>query len=228
MKYMTSIIAAAGCLTPSAHAQLNGPFWYAGAQGGLYKVTEKQSGIRASIPDPFTGQPIDGFGFAFYGEDDFETGYAVGAVLGRQLTPWFGTEAEYTFRNASFENAPDVGDDGIETHAFFGNLMFRWPTSKPVEFYGGVGAGFVANNYDLLLDGDADGEFERVSSFDNSWAVQVKGGFDWFVTDRQSFGFEASWHRGFDATADIPDSGGSEAFFEVGGVTAFVTVKRRF
>lgn len=228
MKHLTSFIAAAGCLTTSAYAQLDGPFWYAGAQGGLYIVTEKQSGVQASFLDPLTGETIDGMGFTFYGEDDFKNGYAVGAVFGRQFTPWFALEADYTFRKARFEHAREAGDDGIETQGFFGNLMFRWPNSKPVEFYSGVGAGFLANNYDLLLESDVDGEFERVSSFSDSWALQVKGGIDWFVTDRESFGIEGSWHRGIDATADIPDSGGSEAFFEVGGATIVLTLKTRF
>ena len=228
MKNLTTIIATAGCLTTSAHAQLNGPFWYAGVQGGLYQVTENVSGIRTPIIDPVTGEPIEGFGIDIYGEDDFENGYAIGAVFGRQFTSWFSAEAEYMLRNAKLEHAPEIGDEDIETHGFFANVIFRWPTTKPIEFYGGAGAGFVANDYDLLIANEATGEFERVSSFGNSWAIQVKGGFDWFVTDRQSVGIEGNWHRGLDAEADIPDTDGYEAFFEVGGVTALLTMKRRF
>jgi hypothetical protein len=153
MKYLTTTLIAAGCLTTSAHAQLNGPFWYGGIHGGYYEVTE--TGFASSVP--FLGDTA----FTFEGEDDFDLGDAVGAVFGRQLTPWFGVEAEYTLRNAPFGYDVEIGDDYLETHAFFGNLVFRWPTSEPIEVYGAIGAGLVANSYDLLLRNEETGDDER-------------------------------------------------------------------
>lgn len=220
MKVLISSVFTAGCLAASAQAQLGGPFWYAGLHGGYYEVTEKGFGASVEI--------FDGISFGFEAEDRFDSGYAVGGVFGRQLTPWFGVEGEYTLRNAPFSYTPDVGDDDLETHAFFANLIFRWPTSKPIEVYGAIGGGYVANNYDLLLDNQM-GEPERVSTFSNSLAFQLKGGADWFISDRQSLGLEIGWHRGEDATAEVKNETSSEEyFFEVGGVTALVTMKRRF
>lgn len=221
MKHTTTLLFAAGCLTASAHAQIDGPFWYVGLHGGTYTVTEKGFGTSVDI--------IDGISFGFEAEDRFDAGYAVGGLIGRQLTPWFGIEGEYTLRNAPFSRAPDVGDDDLETHAFFANLVFRWPTTIPIEVYGAIGGGLVANNYDLLLENSDTGEPERVASFDNSIAVQIKGGADWFISDRQSIGIEVGWHRGQDATAEVKGAFiREEYFFEVGGVTAAMTLKRRF
>jgi hypothetical protein len=217
-------------MTAPAHAQLDKPFWYAGVHGGAYYVTETQYGVTGPYVDPLFGFEFDGLHQRLSVEETYDIGYAIGGVVGRQFTPWIGLEGEYTLRKADYDENRLL-TDGTETHAFFGNLILRWPTTKPIEFYAGFGGGFVANNYRLVSASSTDGDAvieEEGASFDNSWALQVKGGLDWFVTDRQSFGLEAGYHRGQDAKAEDIDDARFDSFFEIGGATILFTAKSRF
>jgi opacity protein-like surface antigen len=212
-------------MTTSANAQIDGPFWYAGLHGGAYHVTETEFGN--DISDLFLLFPVEGARTTLTFEQEYDIGYAIGAVLGRQLTPWFGVEGEYTLRKADFDENQEF-IDGTESHAFFGNLMFRWPTSKPIEIYGGIGAGFVATNYvvlETLVDDEGNSSLGE-KNLSDPWGLQVKGGLDWFITDRDSLGLEAGYHKTRNARAELED--GVDAIYELGGVSLQFTAKTRF
>ena len=215
-------LAVLTVLASHASAQLAGPFTYAELHGGAFLQT--RNGVGAH----FTTSLEDGLDWqnAIIEEEDKDLGFAVGAKVGRQMQPWLGFELEYTLRVAPLSEEPPVGDSDIETHALFVNQVFRWPTTKPIEPYLGIGVGYLFNNYAIDLGSEDPDAPVQYPNLDNGFAGQVFTGADLYLSDSRSLGVEVGYHLGQDFNADLGD--GVEYFVENGGASFLLTAKMRF
>jgi opacity protein-like surface antigen len=154
------------------------------------------------------------------GSIDYNTGWALGALYGYNVSPNFAVEGEFTYRSNDvdgfeFEALGDTTEEAVsgslDTMAFMVNGVLKASGDKAMIPYVGAGVGYVTVDQD---DVDLDGAF----------GYQVKAGVD-FPVGQGAFGVEAAYLGTTDFEAEEE---GVEIAYEYGGVSLLATYKFGF
>lgn len=153
--------------------------------------------------------------------EDADTGNALG-ISGRAaygLNEWVAVGVE-----AGYYGGADVASEGFELGdlsgvSVFGDILLRFPNESQILPYGVLGIGGIFWNFD---DSELVKSVGLETKVDDSFAVKLGGGFDWFVSEHWAINFEAAYVFADATVHAVESSTGSDLASEEGSLNHWV------
>lgn len=166
-----AIALGAGTAAGAQGFDTGGPFYLKGFGGFTFPTSDKTT-VRAPVGSAS-------------GTIDYDTGWALGAAVGYEITPSFAAELEYAYRRADLKN--DVSGDTNSNAVMLNGIYNFGSMGATGAWQPYVGAGLGWANIDVSTDDF--GSFTRNDAF----AYQLIGGVSYAVSPQLSLLGELRW-----------------------------------